>query len=90
MARREAEVMSLEWHLEQPEARRSRPTRAALSERIDGVNENIPGSIMTADRQKGRIILRGTKKKGKAITLYKIVLDCNIFDSFISSICPDS
>lgn len=61
--------MSLEWHLEQPEARRSRPTRAALSERIDGVNENIRGSITTADRQKGRIIFRGTKKRKSNYTL---------------------
>lgn len=38
MARREAEVMSLEWHLEQDSHLTHHTTD---SERIDGVNENI-------------------------------------------------
>lgn len=42
MARRETEVMSLEWHLEQREARDSHLTHHTMdSERIDSVNENI-------------------------------------------------
>lgn len=51
----ETEVMSLEWHLEQAEARRSLPTRAAASERIDGVNESVRGSTSTAGQQDGRM-----------------------------------
>lgn len=42
MARCETEVMSLEWHLEQWEARDSHLTHHTMdSERIDSVNENI-------------------------------------------------
>lgn len=42
MARRETEVMSLEWHLEQREAQDSHLTHHTMdSERIDSVNENV-------------------------------------------------
>lgn len=40
-ARRETEVMSLKWHLEQWEDRYSHLTHSVVSERIDSVNENL-------------------------------------------------
>lgn len=74
MARRDTEVMSLEWHLEQREARDSLLTHHAMdSERIDSVNENIYGSIHGSwKRREEEINCRGRQKSFRLILIMNI------------------